>query len=515
MKFNYFWKLTLIVTLLAAAAWPALGHAQSPFSQGIASGEVTSTSAVLWTRASGSSLRVEVSQDPLFKNKTVQKDASSSADTDFTARVLITGLTPDQTYYYRWRNNTGTSQIGTFRTAPAPTQKADVRFAYSGDSDGTTRITDGFRYNNFESLDAAVREDADFFVYLGDTIYADSQLKPKPDETLDEFRQSYKVNREYEALRNLLRSTSTYAIWDDHEVRDNFAGQTVDPTLFANGRRAFLEYMPMTESGLRADLGCDGRVPFFRRFQWGADVDVIILDERTCRSPSVEAACFLLPGLPDPAPTLPPFLRVAFGLPPSPPRGCLDAIFAKSRTLLGTLQKAAFKEALKSKAKFKFVITGLAIQQFYALPYDRWEGYGAERNEILNFIRNNKIQNVIFLATDAHANFINEVFIDRFHDPQRIADEFVTGPIATTTMQDDLLRFLGPLGLVEINAILTIVGVDCRDLDSYSYGVVDVNVSAGTATIVLKDDKGNVLHDQLNPSRTCAKTIGSQNLAFR
>ena len=183
--------------------------------------------------------------------------------------------------------------------------------------------------------------------------------------------------------------------------------------------------------------------------------------------------------------------------------------------MLGTLQKAAFKAALQSKAKFKFVINGLPIQQFYALPYDRWEGYGAERNEILNFIRDNRIGGVIFLTTDTHANLINEVFIDRFHDSQRIANEFVTGPIAATTFQKDLLRTLGPVALFQFNTILTIVGVDCRQLDAYSYGVVDVDASSGTATITLKDDKGNLLHDQLNPSRTCVKTIGSQNFAFR
>ena len=53
-------------------------------------------------------------------------------------------------------------------------------------------------------------------------------------------------------------------------------------------------------------------------------------------------------------------------------------------------------------------------QQFYALPYDRWEGYGAERSEMLNFIRNNGIDNVEFLTTDNHATLQNQVSIDRF-----------------------------------------------------------------------------------------------------
>ena len=74
------------------------------------------------------------------------------------------------------------------------------------------------------------------------------------------------------------------------------------------------------------------------------------------------------------------------------------------------------KDALLiSNAKFKFVISSVSIQQTFALPYDDWEGYGAERSEILDFIRNNGIKNVIFMTTDLHLNLMNEVFIDRFH----------------------------------------------------------------------------------------------------
>ena len=53
------------------------------------------------------------------------------------------------------------------------------------------------------------------------------------------------------------------------------------------------------------------------------------------------------------------------------------------------------------------------MQQEYVNPYDRWEGYSAERSEILNMIRDNHISKVIFLSADDHSNLINDVFIDR------------------------------------------------------------------------------------------------------
>ena len=63
-------------------------------------------------------------------------------------------------------------------------------------------------------------------------------------------------------------------------------------------------------------------------------------------------------------------------------------------------------------------------------------------------------------------------------------------------------------GLLGFNTLLDLVGVHCRHLDAYSYGVVDVEASAGTATITLKDEQGNVLADQQDPAVLCTKTLG-------
>ncbi len=150
----------------------------------------------------------------------------------------------------------------------------------------------------------------------------------------------------------------------------------------------------------------------------------------------------------------------------------------------------------------------LPIQQLWVLPYDRWEGYAAERAEILNFIRDNGIENVVFLTTDIHANIINEVFIDLFVDPQPIAEEFVTGPIARSTFADNVIAVAGPAGLALLQGLFAgLLGVDCQALDAFSYGVIEVDASAGTLTGTLKDDTGAVLTDDLS-ALPCAKTLG-------
>ena len=500
----------MLVSLLALAGLALVsptGADAVTFTHGVASGEVTHGSAVLWTRVDlEAALTVEVSTDPRFEEPTLTETRLASADSDFTARVIAAPLSPSQQYFFRWRDGASVSEVGTFRTAPLPSAPAAVRFAWTGDSD-PSRIGGVPAFNNWETLDAVRREDPDFFVYLGDTIYSDFRAGGfLPDaQSLDDFRALYKAGRDYTALRDLARATSMYALWDDHEVRNDWDGATVDPFFLEIGRQSFFEYMPLTEKRLPHDPDCAAD-PLFRVVRWGREVDVIILDVRSCRSASVEAIC-----LGDLAPTMPQVLRAQFPafFPPQIAPGCLEAIDDPSRTMLGRLQKERLKAALvSSRARFKVAITGVNIQQLYILPYDTWEGYAAERAEILNFIRDQGIRNVIFLTTDGHQNVMKGVFIDRFTDPVPLAYEAMTGPIATVTWQNLILGAIGPLGVVAQQAIHTLLGADCRHLNAYSYGVVRVDPTTGSATITLKDSAGNALHDQLTPTTACTRTIG-------
>lgn len=494
--------LMLVVTLATPA--PAATTAQRvAFPNGVAVGEVTPTTAVFWTRTDRpAAVVLEVSRQASFHGRDVfHRTVHTAASDDFTAHVEATGLSPATTYFYRWRHGGETARTGTFRTAPAPDTAADVRLAFTGDSDGT-RVNGQPGFNNFEVLDALRAEDPDFWVYLGDTIYADSSLRPTgPAVTLDEYRDAYEVNRGYPALQDLLAGTSTYAIWDDHEVHNDFDGQTVDPARYAAGRQAFLDWMPFT-GGTLVDPSCAGN-PLFRTFSWGRAVDVIVLDERSCRSAEVAAICGG-----DLAPTLPAALRTQFGLPASPPAGCLDAIFDPTRTMLGPVQLAAFEQALlTSTATFKLIVNEVPIQQYWALPYDRWEGYGAERNQVIDFIRDHHVTGVGFLTTDNHANFFNDVFVDRFSDPEPVADEVVTGPIATDTLQQEITDLVGPAGVAAFQAILGLAGARCRQLDTDAYARVDVDADAGRATVSLRDQTGAVLADFGNPAVPCTRAI--------
>jgi alkaline phosphatase D len=344
-------------------------------------------------------------------------------------------------------------------------------------------------FNAFDVLDAAAAEDPAFFLYFGDTIYADREPEAR---TLDEYRGKYKENRGYRALSDILAATSTYTIWDDHEVYDDFAGATVESNRFDAALQAFREYMPLDDGGEPETL--------YRTFRWGAAADVVLLDERSFRDESAAAACEIdgqadplpaaaFPGAPDALRGI----RGFVGLPEELPEGCADLIDDPSRTLLGEEQKRYFFDWLASSdATWKIVVNSVPIQMLLALPYDRWEGYLAERREVLEFIRANDIKNVVFLTTDFHANIFGPVRMDAFTDSDPIAYEAIAGPIATTPLQQDIVDVIGEGAAGVLGAFFTgLLQVDCAELNSYAYALVEVD--SASMTITAKDEAGRVV----------------------
>src|SRR5438105_13865453 len=86
-----------------------------------------------------------------------------------------------------------------------------------------------------------------------------------------------------------------------------------------------------------------------------------------------------------------------------------------------------------TRATFKVIMNEVPIQQFFALPYDRWEGYAFERAKLLTFLKNN-VKNTIFLTTDDHANLVNDARFATFPSQGGPANsgilDVTTGPVA-------------------------------------------------------------------------------------
>jgi alkaline phosphatase D len=352
--------MLLASLLLAGGGAAAQGEV---FPDGIAVGDVTPDAAVVWTRlAASGQVRVEVSAGPGYTGAQVAV-ARASAEADFTVKVEVTGLQPGQRYYARVLGGGRLGPSATFVTAPAPDQDAPLSLIWGADTFEN--------YQPFRVFEAMRGRNADLFLYLGDTIYAD--LGPVRAVTLDEYREKYRRNRRDTALRAYLASTASWVVWDDHEVSNNFDSQHLQmPT----GRRALLEYWP-----IRTPAGQATRL--YRSIRWGRTAEVFILDTRQYRSPSAS---------PD----------------------------GPEKTMLGAAQRQWLLDGLaRSEAAIKIVASTVTLR--YA-GRDSWEGHARERDEILRTIRDRRIQNVIFLAADVH-------YAALIRHPEGVY-EAISGPLA-------------------------------------------------------------------------------------
>lgn len=449
----------------------------------------------------------QLAVDEDFERVIVEKAFMTASADDFCLHWPVAGLAPATSYSFRFVTAAGASDSGRFTTAPASSATTSFRFVLSGDSDGARDADGNPGYNEFEALAAARGDEPSFFLYIGDTIYADSSLDEVA-TALPGYRAKYLENRGYGNLRELLASAPVFAMIDDHEVINDFSGQTVDPGLYAAGYRAFREYFPI--GGVPSDWmslsGPGDAAPLYRSFRWGAAAEFFILDTRSYRSASAVLVCGV-----DSGPTAVDFipdlgrpagdselmaLRRSLGYSELASPSCLESLDDPARTILGDEQKTWLKEGLAaSDAAFKFVVSGVPIQQFFADPYDRWEGFTAERRELLTFISERNIAGVIFLSTDVHANLINDVSLDHLEGSPALAVEVVTGPIATRTLARGIADTLGEEGVdLFANFLRGVAGTRFVELDVYSYALFEVDAAASAVHVSIKDDRGQTLY---------------------
>ena len=489
----------VIAGLAALVLAPAAGAAPG-FTYGVAAGEITPTSAVLWARSNEpGAVRLRVWNSARQGMPTAQIELTPNRAHDLVVQRRVHGLLPNRRYTYDFSAPFRKSRIvsaGEFRTAPLASDSETIRFAVSGDADGTIDPKTGKpAYNVFQVYGRMAAERNHFNINLGDTIYSDSEVGGVPAAlTVPAKWAKYRRNLSFGHLRNLRRGTGLYSHWDDHEFINDFTLAEHRKPIFRAGALAFMDYAPVTY----------GRNGLYRTFRWGKHLELFFLDERSFRSAKVRTVCGN-----DLAPTAPPAVRTAFAAlvpslanPVAP--ACLTAINDPARTMLGARQYAAFTRAIRtSTATWKVIVNEVPIQQFYALPYDRWEGYEAERSKLLRFLQANT-KNVLFLATDTHANFVNEVRLNTLGGPGPVGTgiwEVVTGPVATNTQNVEVDRTLGKKGLG--SAIVALfykpapplgVGMKCASGDVYSYA--EVRVTGAAITVTPKDQAGRIVREE-------------------
>jgi len=473
----------LAATAVFIGSSVAMTHlpASAQLIHGVAVGETTSESALLWARSLAlGDLRFEISEDSSFSSMLGSSTVSNTV-IDKAAPKLMQGLTAGTRYHYRVVDASGDSATGTFKT-PHVTGRAGFRMGVAGDWRGELVPVISLRNASARALD--------MFMCLGDTIYADVASPAVPlsqAQTLADFRtkhaealtQRFGVN----AMRDLRQSTSVFAMIDDHEVTNDFAGGAPagsDPRfgpapsgflnssdLYRNGLQAFQEYHPIDPqvwSGT-SQVRMEGLPKLYRTRRFGSDAQFFAVDPRSFRDAGLTPAN------------------------PADPSGWpafIASTFTPGRTMLGTPQLAQLKADLLAAqdegVTWKFVMVSEPVQNLGILQAsDRFEGYAAERADLLHFIKTSGIRNVVFISADIHGTLVNNLTYNLAPFTPQISSgawEITTGSGAyAAPFGPTVAGIAASLGLPGTIPLGTYLSLPAAQQEAYLQGLINAQIT--------------------------------------
>lgn len=484
------------------------------------SGEVKSNKVVLWGRCNSeqpAELHFKVSpiKDTFLiaedrRNYLREKTRQVSDETDFTASVTIRGLKPNTKYYYQVQcqhaQSTHSGKISSFNTAENKNTADSVRFTWVADLGGQgwgrnpnmtiTHVNGDLIKGGYVIFDTMSRLNPDFSLFQGDMIYADNAIPPSKEIpadvgggiwinqpakdyvaiTLDEYRANWKYNLGDEKMSNFLANTPIYVQWDDHEVTNNwypgeimpegapYNGMPVD-TLAENAWQALFEYNPIIGTRLYK------HTKLYRSVQHGKHLEVFLLDERSFRDQNP------------------------------------DNYDPNGIEMLGKRQFRWLKSALKrSKATWKVISTHdpLSIVTGGENDRDSWGqneaavlGREIQLANILAFIKDHDIKNVVYLTSDVHftAAISYDPALATFKDFTPFW-EFVIGPIhAGAFGPGNLDASFGPQYEYLRAPGTESIGQNAPPPNLQSFGMVDI-AEDGALTVKLIDITGATLFEK-------------------
>ena len=427
-----------IAGFTAAPAIVSGANSRTRFADGIASGDVTLNSAVIWGRSNKSAkMLVDWSSTPKLDHSQRIAGPIVTAQTGYTGQVTLTGLPPGQDIFYRVRfgDSAGTeTRLGHLRT---PGQNRDVTFVFGGDQCGA-----GWGINpdwgGLKLFETMRQTHPDFLIHLGDRIYSDKPILERastPDgsewknivtpakslvaESVDEYRGNYSYNFLDTHYRTFCEEVPALTTWDDHEVTNNWWPgrklsrrvmfrkgyiQTNVNSLAQNGRKAFFDFTPMQRHPTDPNR-------IFRKVSYGGNIDIFILDSRSYRSPNNRNR---------------------------------QEHPGNDSALLGQVQINWLKAALsQSNALWKIIANPLPIAHKKKRERPRYDKFANSDNgpplgrefeiaNILAYIKKHGITNTVWMAADVHYSAAHHFHPDRaaFRDFTPFW-EFISGPFHT------------------------------------------------------------------------------------
>ncbi|WP_160050966.1 MULTISPECIES: alkaline phosphatase [unclassified Nocardiopsis] len=484
---------TASALLAGGGAAPALaqGRNRPVLTHGIQLGDPRVDGAVVWTRADRPArMVVEVATRPDFRDARTVRGPQLTPASDGTGRVRITGLDAGQEVYLRVHAESGrhTSEVleGSFRTAGGADDDT-IRFLFSGDVAGQ-----GWGINpdigGMPIFAAMADRDPDFFLHLGDSVYADGPVEESvilPDgrtwrnvvteekaavaQTLAEFRGQYAYNLLDDSLRGFAARVPQIVQWDDHEVVNNwYPGEILnddrytetDVDLLARrAHRAFHEWMPIVPAE-----AVDGKI--YRKLSYGPDLDVFVIDMRPYRDANSAGTAA--------------FERV---LGDAQARWLVDGVSASTATWKVIASDMPLGLIVRDGDGIEAVANGLPGEP---------RGREAELDEVLHGLHRRGARNVVWVTADVHYTAAHH------YSPERASSreftpfwEFVSGPLHAGAFGPNALDpTFGP-EVVFQNAP---PAANTSPLDGYQhFGEIEIDRRSKELTVFLRDANGDSL----------------------
>jgi alkaline phosphatase D len=278
-------------------------------------------------------------------------------ETDYTHQFHLTELRPDMQYFYEIYTQAEDeyphkSFSGEFRTAPE--EKAPSNFTFCVMT--CQGYPDRGHPDGHDIYPAMQKLGPKFITMTGDVVYYDNDppVAKTPELARLHWERMFSLPRLVETLRN----TGTYWLKDDHDTlkNDSWPGNKYGMLSFEEGQKIFRQQTPMSEKG-------------YRTFRWGRDLQIWLTDGRDFRSPNNQKD-------------------------------------GPDKTIWGAEQKAWFKETVKaSNATWKILISPTPL-----VGPDRGNkndnhanaGFAHEGDELRTWLQQNVPENFFVICGDRH-----------------------------------------------------------------------------------------------------------------
>lgn len=344
------------ITALVFALLTSISSYAAQLSDGPVVGGVTALSAKVFVRLNTfGAVHIEYSTDPdLLQPLRSDVHFARYAD-DFTSIITLDALFPNQKYYYQVvvDNVVAQAQPSSFISFPVPSNETEFKFGIMSDVGNAVN-------RSAPTYARLALDEPRFLLQIGDWDHRDPQ-------TLEEMRAMHREVRGQgmasgRYFRDFLANTTPlFYVWDDHDYGMNdgdytFAGK-------ADAIKAYREYFPTPELPNPA-------AGIWQGFSFG-QVDVFMLDVRSNRDPNGD-------------------------------EDNSDKSMLNGENIANDQKSWLLNGLLNSTATWKVITSGVTFNP-ETKPSDAWGGFKTEWQEIVSFIEDNNIKNVVVFSGDLHS----------------------------------------------------------------------------------------------------------------